>query len=184
MLHLCFFSLFIVSQEVNQKYIDLARSAADDLKKGLLQVLTEEISKGGYQNAISVCSDMAQEITKKYQEKYSLYVRRVSEKPRNKLNSPDTYELEILKKLDKMSKDGKLPKEYFEVVKEGGRTYLRYFSPIVIQPMCLPCHGDQKFLSDEIKSFLKRRYPEDKAIGYKEGDFRGAVSVKIELKER
>ncbi len=184
MLYFYFFSFFIVSQEVNQRYIDLARRAADDLKRGLLQVLLEEIGKGGYQNAISVCSDMAQEITKKYyQEKYNLYIRRVSEKPRNKLNSPDQYELEILKKLDKMNKDGKLPKEYFELVKEGERKYLRYFSPIVIQPMCLPCHGEEKLLSDEIKSFLKRRYPEDKAIGYREGDFRGAVSIKIELKE-
>jgi hypothetical protein len=49
--------------------------------------------------------------------------------------------------------------------------------------MCLNCHGTDDFLSKEIKNFLKEKYPEDKATGYKAGDFRGAVSVKIKLDE-
>lgn len=33
----------------------------------------------------------------------------------------------------------------------------------------------------EVKNLLNKRYPHDKATGYKEGDLRGAVSIKRQL---
>ncbi|WP_234697375.1 c-type heme family protein [Candidatus Kryptonium thompsonii] len=38
-------------------------------------------------------------------------------------------------------------------------------------------------MKKEIKEFLKEKYPDDKAVGYQAGDFRGAVSIKIKLSE-
>jgi hypothetical protein len=166
-----------------QKAVDLARKVSDNLVDSVKATLFKELGKGGYLNAISACSNLAQDIIKAHQSKYGIYVRRVSEKYRNKLDKPDDYELAILKKLDELNREGNLPQEYYEVVNDKDGRYLRYFKPLIVQPMCLNCHGTDDFLSKEIKNFLKEKYPEDKATGYKAGDFRGAVSVKIKLDE-
>ncbi|CUU03530.1 Protein of unknown function (DUF3365) [Candidatus Thermokryptus mobilis] len=166
-----------------QKAIDLARKVSDNVVDSVKATLFKELGKGGYLNAISACSNLAQDIIKAHQSKYGIYVRRVSEKYRNKLDKPDDYELVILRKLDELNKTGDLPQEYYEVVNEKDGRYLRYFKPLIVQPMCLNCHGTDEFLNKSIKDFLKEKYPEDKAVGYKAGDFRGAVSVKIKLSD-
>ncbi len=178
--------IFLLQAQGDQKVqraIEFARKISGDVVDSVKATLFKELGKGGYLNAISACSNLAQDIIKAYQSKYGVYVRRVSEKYRNKLDKPDDYELIILRKLDELNKVGNLPQEYYEVVSEEGKKYLRYFKPLIVQPMCLNCHGTDDFLNKEVKNFLKEKYPEDKAIGYKAGDFRGAVSVKIKLEE-
>jgi hypothetical protein len=53
--------------------------------------------------------------------------------------------------------------------------------PIRVQAMCLSCHGDPAGIPAEVKEILASRYPKDLATGYKAGDLRGAVSVRIPL---
>jgi hypothetical protein len=48
-----------------------------------------------------------------------------------------------------------LPQEYYEVVNDKDGRYLRYFKPLIVQPMCLNCHGTDDFLSKEIKNFFE-----------------------------
>ncbi len=175
------FAIFLQGDEKVQKAVELSRTISDQLVDSVKTVLFKELGKGGYAGAIKACSNLAQDIIKAHQEKYGVYVRRVSEKYRNKLDKPDDYELKILKKLDELNKQGELPQEYYEVVEENGEKVLRYFKPLIVQPMCLNCHGSDEFLKKEIKEFLKEKYPDDKATGYQAGDFRGAVSVKVRL---
>ncbi|CUS77508.1 Protein of unknown function (DUF3365) [Candidatus Kryptonium thompsonii] len=177
------FLVLVQSDEKIQKALELGRDASNKLVDSVKSVLFQELGKGGYVGAIKACSNIAQDIIKTYQEKHGFYIRRVSEKYRNKLDKPDDYELKILRKLDELNKKGELPQEYYEVVEENGVRYLRYFKPLIVQPMCLNCHGSDEFLKKEIKEFLKEKYPDDKAVGYKAGDFRGAVSIKIKLSE-
>lgn len=176
-------SFLFQTDEKVQKAVELSREISNQLVDSVKAVLFQELGKGGYLNAIKGCSNVAQDIIKAHQEKYGVYVRRISEKYRNELDKPDDYELTILKNLDGLNKEGKLKEEYYEVVEENGERYLRYFKPLIVQPMCLNCHGTEEFLKKEIKEFLKEKYPDDKAIGYKAGDFRGAVSVKVKLGE-
>ncbi len=177
------FSIFLQTDKKVQKAVELSRKISDQLVDSVKAVLFQELGKGGYTGAIKACSNLAQDIIKAHKEKYGVYVRRVSEKYRNKLDKPDDYELKILRKLDELNKQGELPQEYYEVVEENGEKFLRYFKPLIVQPMCLNCHGSDEFLKKEIKEFLKEKYPDDKATGYQAGDFRGAVSVKIKLSE-
>jgi hypothetical protein len=72
--------------------------------------------------------------------------------------------------------DGKT--ELAELVKEGEFTYLRYMKPILIQPECLNCHGSESTMLEEVSSLIAERYPNDKALDYKPGELRGAVSIK------
>jgi hypothetical protein len=50
--------------------------------------------------------------------------------------------------------------------------------PLAIKPVCLTCHGGEKDIPDTVKSELEKVYPFDQATGYKQGELRGAVSIK------
>jgi hypothetical protein len=43
----------------------------------------------------------------------------------------------------------------------------------------LNCHGDPAQFSPELQQTLNERYPNDRAVGFEAGDFRGVVRVTI-----
>jgi len=62
----------------------------------------------------------------------------------------------------------------------GDKLVYRYYFPLKVLKLCLTCHGTPgKDIKPEVYEAIKRKYPEDKAIGYREGDFRGVVRVEI-----
>jgi hypothetical protein len=79
-----------------------------------------------------------------------------------------------------MKKEGELTSdtEYFEIITENDYQYLKYMKPIKIGAACLKCHGNEGNIPPEVKELITKRYPDDKAVGYKNGDLRGAVSIK------
>ena len=52
-----------------------------------------------------------------------------------------------------------------------------YAEPIIVQPMCLACHGES--LAPEIAAKISEAYPDDQATGFKVGDFRGVFWVEF-----
>jgi hypothetical protein len=56
-----------------------------------------------------------------------------------------------------------------------------YYAPIKISiPTCLNCHGEVgKDVKAEDYKVLKSLYPNDVAVGYKEGDLRGMFSIRF-----
>lgn len=174
------FFIFSMPYLVNSDSSELgfARSISDELIGSVRQTLLTEIEKKGVLGAFETCSEASQKIIKKYQDEKKIYIRRISEKYRNRLNAPDDYELGVLKRLSSMEK---ILQEYYEEVKEKDGVYLRYFKTITIQPVCLYCHGKGE-ISPEVMKLIKQKYPDDKATGYSIGEFRGAVSVKVKIK--
>jgi hypothetical protein len=61
------------------------------------------------------------------------------------------------------------------VAKPDGGKEFHYAKPILMQPMCLSCHGNSEQISAEVKAKLSELYPNDKAINYEAGQLRGAV---------
>ena len=55
---------------------------------------------------------------------------------------------------------------------DGRRGYLE---PIMMQPLCLTCHGQE--LQPAVAEKLAQLYPEDEATGFAEGDLRGVFWV-------
>lgn len=53
-----------------------------------------------------------------------------------------------------------------------------YVEPIHVKPPCLLCHGEN--IPGPIGERLDARYPDDRARGFSEGDFRGMFWVTIE----
>jgi hypothetical protein len=129
---------------------------------------------------VAVCSDTAQLLTSKFGLQRGVFVKRVSFNNRNEGNFPDEYEQQILNRFREMQKNNKLTdtSENIEIIIEDESKYLRYLRPIFIQAECLNCHGSEMDMQQETKELIAEIYPNDKAINYKIGDLRGALSVK------
>ena len=179
-----------VKNEVNlkptdkKKIVEIGELTANrllmTLKGELVKTLKDDPSK-----AIDVCSQKAIPLTKKVEEEvdHGIKIKRTSFKYRNPSNAPDTYEKEALKYFEENLKEkGSLPKYYIQKVKEeDGKVYYRYYKPLKVKAVCLTCHGEKKYIDENIYKKIKSIYPNDKAINYKVGDFRGVIRVSIPL---
>ena len=93
--------------------------------------------------------------------------RVTSDEYRNPANAPDGFEktsLQIFKNDKSLA--------YNDTIE--GNLY-RYSRPIFVEQSCLKCHGDPKDAPPEVIE----KYGDKKAFGYKVGDVRGIISVKL-----
>ena len=160
----------------------------EETSKKLLKTLKGELvnaMKDSPQKAINVCSQKAIPLTKKVEEEvdHGIKIKRTSFKYRNPANAPDSNEKKALKYFEESLKEtGKLPKYYIQKVKEeDGKVYYRYYKPLKVAPVCLTCHGEKKYMDETVYQKIKTIYPNDKATGYKVGDFRGVIRISIPL---
>ncbi|MEN8177195.1 MAG: DUF3365 domain-containing protein [Pseudomonadota bacterium] len=86
---------------------------------------------------------------------------------RQPANAPDEFETVAMEKLQ-----GDKEKKYIEGFETGS---YRYVQPIYVKKNCLKCHGDPEDAPAEVIE----KYGAEKAFGYKEGDVRGVISVKL-----
>ena len=101
---------------------------------------------------------------------------------RNPSNAPDEWERKTLEsfKSNKPQKDNGI---IVEIRDKGKMMVYRYLKPIYVTKPCLECHGAKEDIRPEISEFLEKRYPNDDALGYKEGDLRGGISIIIPLED-
>jgi hypothetical protein len=170
------------AQDAPENAVTEARGVAKELTAELRRLLSEELAKGGFAGAVRVCAEQAQTATGAFNNATGASARRVSLRYRNALNQPDPFEERLLREWQSLPPGKELPAESSTVqTDEQGRRHLRYLQPIRVQAMCLTCHGDPAGIPAEVKQILASRYPKDLATGYKAGDLRGAVSVRIPL---
>jgi len=164
----------------NPKVVQIGENVSKKLLKTLKGELKKAISKSPY-DAIEVCNKKALKLTKNIEKEvnHGIKIKRTSLKYRNPANKPDIYEKEALEKLEKLFKEGKSPKYLIQKVEENGKVYYRYYKPLKIQSVCLMCHGKPENMDNKLSAKIKSLYPEDKATGYKIGDFRGVVRISI-----
>jgi hypothetical protein len=98
--------------------------------------------------------------------------------------TPEPYEAAVLHRFAELKARGELgpAAEHVEVVTEAGRQRGTSGRLLIAGPVCLNCHGPTEQLGTDVKAVLETFYPNDRAIGYRLGDLRGAVSVKIPLR--
>lgn len=163
--------------------MDEARKVAVSIPPKLLEVLDEEIRKGGPENAIAVCREKAPAMAKAASEKTGWAIRRVSLKNRNPKAVPDAWEKAVLEDFDRRVNAGEKPTglEKGELVTEGDRQVYRYMKALPTQDLCLQCHGTTDRVSPATQAKLKELYPDDKAVGYQAAEIRGAITLKKPL---
>lgn len=161
-------------------WVGEARKVAGSVPPKLLAVLTEEIGKNGPEGAILVCRDKAPQLAKAASDETGWSIRRVSLRNRNPRAVPDAWERAALEDFDRRAASGESAAtlEKAEIVTDGGKQSYRYMRALPTQALCLNCHGSPEQLSPAVVEKLKALYPDDKAIGYRPGDIRGAMTIR------
>ena len=136
----------------------------------LSRTLQLAIGERSFEKAIKVCKEMAPGLTGTYNN-HSTTIGRTGIRVRNAANAPDALEKPQLEYFQKLFEEGK-PLKPKLVADEKGMVH--YFKPILLQPLCLNCHGNEELdISPAVLAMLKKEYPEDKATGFAAGDLRG-----------
>jgi hypothetical protein len=154
-----------------------ADAAARELAGALMKELAAALAKGGAAGAVDVCSVEAPRIAGEVTAREKLTVRRVSLRIRNPANAPDDHERRVLEEWAA----GK-PEVRSEVVAGEGGAELRWMRPVHVNSLCLACHGAPGEIDPGVKEALARRYPGDRATGFRDGDLRGAISVRVPIR--
>ncbi len=163
-----------------EKAIETGNKASASLLKTLGQNMKAHIEKGGVMDALNFCTTQAYPLTQKVNSELpkGVEVKRVSLKSRNPANQATEDEKEVLQSFDELTqKNEKLP-QY--ILKDFNSNSYKYYTPLIIdKPVCLKCHGDISN-NTQLTKEINETYPQDKAIGYKMNDVRGAIVVTIQ----
>lgn len=159
------------------------KKTALEIPPKLLAMVQDEVTKGSFHGAIAACNEKAPKMAAAASQNTGWAIRRVSLKNRNPKAIPDSWEQAVLEDFDRRVSAGESPAtmEKAEIVADGDKRTLRYMKALPTQKICLNCHGMPDQLVSEVKATLSQHYPNDKAIGYSEGQVRGALTVKRPL---
>ena len=163
------------------------RSTTNYLKKGkeialgtkavLGKNLLTAIKTKGTDKALAFCNEKAIHLTDSMSVELNAKVKRVSDKNRNPNNLANADELAYINEAKSALKtNGKAKPK----IQEVGDKVIGYY-PIVTNKMCMQCHGNPE-MDIDTKTFeiIKKRYPDDKAIGYTINELRGIWVIEME----
>lgn len=156
-------------------FIKEARLLASDLKKSLMQNLSEKIGQDGVVEAVPFChanvKSIAKSAAKDRIEKYKF--GRTSHKVRNSANTPEPWAINYLKEFEGKKKSEIKKDHIIHKFDNGTRVYME---PLYVEAKCLMCHGEK--VGQKVSNKINELYPDDKATGFKLGEFRGFIWVK------
>lgn len=156
---------------------ELGGSAADRLAGALIGHLTGAIEEGGPAGAIEFCATRAMPLTEEVNASLDgLQVKRTTRGFRNPANAPDSLEEVALAWFEtEKARGGVLPSSW---IQDSGED-VRYYRALVMNDLCVQCHGPAETLAEDVRAALAERYPDDRATGYAPGDLRGLIRVSI-----
>lgn len=161
--------------------VESTRAMANELLKQLGQRLTSTMSAEGPEAAVSVCKQASPSIAKELSAKHGAQMTRVGTRVRNPaMGTPNSWQKEALSQFEARLSQGEPPAsiEYWRVVDSGsGKRELHYAKPIMVQAMCVTCHGNASDIPASLAEKIRSEYPHDQATGYSVGKLRGAVVV-------
>lgn len=171
-----------ISEEQEKIFLYKGNKITTVAFRALSSNLKQALNTHGVSEAIKHCSLKADPLIDSLSREYKVKIKRTSLFIRNPENIPNTEELEILESYNIKFETNKELKARLEIHEDGT---IAYYKPITIfTPLCLICHG--KLVSnvlDENYKVIKEIYPNDKAIGYELGDFRGIWSINFDTEE-
>jgi hypothetical protein len=167
-----------------QARVDAASATAAAFLKQLGSTMKAELQAGGPAAAMKVCRDVAPRAANELSLEKGWKVTRVGTRVRNPLlGLPDAWEQGVLLQFEKRAAQGEKFDDmtWFEVVDEPSGKSLRFMKAIGVAPQCIVCHGSAEQIAEPVRAELDAMYPHDRAVNYRPGDLRGAVSIKQPL---
>lgn len=169
-----------MSQEEQQSWKDEGKRSVMEAGQLLKSNLINAIADSGLVHAVNFCHVEAQPLADSASESLGYAVSRVVLKARNKKNKARGSDRQILQMLQKAHNQGDTLQP---VLVENPNKELVYYHPIMIEPLCLNCHGEVRVnINEPTFNALRAHYPNGKAMGYHLGDFRGAWKVILRSK--
>ena len=160
----------------NELGLEIVKASQGTLQQALLGAIESE----GLVGAVEYCNANADDIVKTLEDSLDVKIKRVSQKPRNPLDEPDSVEGMIL---EAYAYDFSPTNAVNQILELDEKTLI-FTQPIAIaNGLCLNCHGTPgEQVKDEVLAVIKSKYPDDTALGYSLGELRGMWSVKIPKK--
>lgn len=157
-------------------YLEAGKKLAAETQAILAKNLTNAISTGGTEYAVTFCNTQAVTLTDSMAHVLNAGIKRVSDKPRNPSNLANEVQSEyIVSSINKLQK-GEKPEP---IIKESNGKIVGMY-PIITNSMCLQCHGNKENdISTGTLTKIKTLYPMDKAIGYGINQVRGLWVVEM-----
>ncbi len=157
-------------------YRKLGDSLSKIAQQTLLANVSEAMRKGGPTYAVDFCHENAATIIDSITNQTKASIQRISFNNRNPKNVPTAAsDSAILNFYALQQKLGTIGRDTLIT----GIHQTLYYKPILLgMPACLKCHGlPGNEIDANTLALLLKKYPEDKATGYKLGDLRGAWKV-------
>lgn len=151
-----------------------AREHATALGKQLTSTLQNAMKQGGPEEGVKVCHEAAMPIAQAL-SKDGWQVGRTSLRVRNPENSPDDWEREQLTRFAS-ALSASLPVGPLEATQWDEKTQtFRYMKAIQTKAVCTRCHGVN--IATPVEAVIRQHYPQDNAIGFRQGELRGAFTL-------
>jgi cytochrome c553 len=163
----------------DEEYLALGDSVSTVTQINLMANVQGKIKSVGFAGAVDFCNEHAAIIMDSMSNELGPKIRRVSEKNRNPLNGLETaMDKQAWEDLKRINADSTLEKKHL-LVKENGDVY--YYKTIkTMMTTCIECHGNKETdIKPDVLKTIMAKYPQDKATGYKLGDFRGMWKIKL-----
>lgn len=159
----------VAESEEELRAIEKAHVAVSEVKSGFRKALTEAVKKGELKNALPGCRI-------KNLKSDEIIVGRTSHRLRNTNNAAPEWTKPYLEKFAKAERS-EIPKDV--LTKIGSHRY-GYIQPIFVEPICLNCHG--RSVKQDVQDAIRELYPQDNALNFDLGDFRGILWLEIKDK--
>ena len=153
-----------------EAWVARGQAALKPFKQQLMGALIEGLQDGPI-GAIDVCRVEAPRIAREVSTP-GVRMGRTSHRLRNEANAPGKWMQPLLEGyVNAPGRSGP------QVVRLGAGG-VGYVEPILVKSPCLACHGSD--LDPALAVRIDANYPEDKARGFREGDFRGLFWVEFD----
>lgn len=142
-------------------------------KRDLQQALREGLAEGPVE-ALAACRVRAPEIAQAL-ARDGIRLGRSSHRLRNPANAAPDWVVPLLQAYVEDAAE-RSPRAVPLPDKRVG-----YVEPILLQPLCLTCHGDA--LAPDVAAKIEQLYPQDRAVGFEVGDLRGLFWIEFPADE-
>lgn len=164
-------------KDEQERILKTGMEASDALIKSLGGQLKAAMQASGPVGAIQVCQQVALPLTTATGESMEgVTMRRTSVRVRNPENRPDARDLRILEIFAAKAGNAEGPPE---PVIEWSEGTAHFYRPLMMQEVCLNCHGDPASFPADLQQTLAALYPEDEATGFAAGELRGVIRVDV-----